>query len=60
MGRFYEIESSSPAAALARVIPFAYSSHYSFKGHREDLDKVSMKILGKPVDAIKVIITYLF
>jgi hypothetical protein len=55
MGKFYEIESSSPAAALS---PGSSIQHIHrtihLKGTREDLDKISMKILGKPVDAIKL------
>jgi hypothetical protein len=55
MGKFYEIESSSPAASLA---PGSSIQHIHrtihLRGTKEDLDKVSMKILGKPVDAIKL------
>jgi len=55
MGKFYEIESSSPAAALA---PGKFIQHIHrtihLKGSKEELDKISMKILGKPVDAIKL------
>ncbi len=55
MGRFYEIESSSPAASLA---PGKSIQHIHriihLKGSKEDLDKISIKILGKPVDAIKL------
>jgi len=55
MGKFYEIESSSPAAALApgNSIQHVHRTIH-LKGTREDLDKISMKILGKPVDAIKL------
>ena len=55
MGKFYEIESSSPAASLA---PGNSMQHIHrtihLRGTKEDLDKISMKILGKPVDAIKL------
>ena len=55
MGKFYEIESSSPAAALE---PGKFIKHIHrtihLRGTKEDLDKISMKILGKPVDAIKL------
>jgi len=55
MGRFYEIESSSPAASL---VPGNSIRHIHrtihLRGTKEDLDKISMKILGKPVDAIKL------
>jgi hypothetical protein len=55
MGKFYEIESSSPAAAL---VPGNSIQHIHrtihLKGTKEDLDKISMKILGKPVDLIKL------
>ena len=55
MGKFYEIESSSPAAALA---PGKSMQHIHrtihLRGTKEDLDKISMKILGKPVDSIKL------
>ena len=55
MGKFYEIESSSPAAALA---PGASMHHIHrtihLKGSKEDLDKISMKLLGVEVDKIKL------
>lgn len=55
MGKFYEIESSSPAAALAP----GYSMQHvhrtiHLKGIKEDLNKVSMKLLGISVDNIKL------
>lgn len=55
MGRFYEIESSSPAAALepGKSIQHIHRTIH-LRGTKEDLDKISMKILGKPVDAIKL------
>ena len=55
MGRFYEIESSSPAAALA---PGASLQHIHrtihLKGSKEELDEISMKLLGVGVDKIKL------
>jgi len=55
MGKFYEIESSSPAAALApgNSIQHIHRTIH-LKGAKEDLDKISMKVLGKQVDAIKL------
>jgi len=55
MGKFYEIESSSPAAALApgKSIQHIHRTIH-LKGSKEELDRISMKILGKPVDAIKL------
>jgi hypothetical protein len=55
MGKFYEIESSSPAAALApgNSIQHIHRTIH-LKGSKEELDKISMKILGKPVDSIKL------
>jgi hypothetical protein len=55
MGKFYEIESSSPAAALApgKSIQHIHRTIH-LRGTKEDLDKISMKILGKSVDAIKL------
>ena len=55
MGKFYEIESSSPAASLE---PGSSIRHIHrtihLRGTKEDLDKISIKILGKPVDEIKL------
>jgi len=55
MGKFYEIESSSPAAALApgNSIQHIHRTIH-LKGSKEELDKISMKILGKQVDSIKL------
>ena len=55
MGNFYEIESSSPAAALKP----GYSMRHvhrtiHLKGTKEDLDKISIKILGVSVDKISL------
>src|SRR6186713_378052 len=55
MGKFYEIESSSPAAALApgKSIQHIHRTIH-LKGAKEDLDRISMKILGKPLNLIKL------
>jgi len=55
MGKFYEIESSSPAAALGP----GNSIHHihrtiHLKGSKEELDKISRKLLGVSVDTIKL------
>ncbi len=55
MGKFYEVESSSPAAALApgnSIRHIHRTTH--LKGHKEDLDKIAMKVLGIGVNAIKL------
>jgi hypothetical protein len=53
MGQLYEIESSSPAAALA---PGKTLTHYHrtihLKGSKEALDQVAMKLLGVGVDGL--------
>ena len=53
MGKFYELESSSPAAALSpgETIHHVHRTIH-FKGGKESLDKISMKLLGVGVDAI--------
>ena len=55
MGKFYEIESSSPAAALApgQTIHHLHRTIH-LKGSKEDLDKIAMKLLGVGVDAIRL------
>jgi hypothetical protein len=55
MGRFYEIESSSPAAALkpGQSIQHIHRTIH-LKGTKEDLDKVALKVLGVSLDAIKL------
>jgi len=55
MGKFYEIESSSPAAALdpeGSIRHIHRTIH--LKGSKKDLDKIAMKILGIGVDEIKL------
>jgi hypothetical protein len=55
MGKFYEVESSSPAAAL---MPGATIRHWHrtihLKGSKEELDQVAKKIFGTGVDAIRL------
>ncbi len=55
LGHFYEIESSSPAAALA---PGKSLTHYHrtihLKGSKEELNKITMKLLGVYVDSISL------
>jgi hypothetical protein len=53
MGRFYELESSSPAAALApgKSIHHIHRTMH-FTGSRESLDLISRKLLGVGVDKI--------
>ncbi|HET6769041.1 MAG TPA: DUF6786 family protein [Chitinophagaceae bacterium] len=55
MGKFYEIESSSPAAMLApgRSLQHIHRTIH-LKGSKEDLDKIALKVLGVKVDAIKL------
>jgi hypothetical protein len=55
MGNLYEIESSSPAAALA---PGEHLTHYHrtihLKGPKESLNVISQKVLGVGVDEIRL------
>jgi hypothetical protein len=55
MGQLYEIESSSPAAALG---PGETLTHYHrtihLKGSKEALDQVALKLLGVGVDGIVI------
>jgi hypothetical protein len=55
MGRFYEVESSSPAAALAP----GKSIHHMhriihLRGSKGDLDKIAVKLFGVGVDEISL------
>lgn len=55
MGKFYEIESSSPAAALKpgqTIHHFHRTIH--LKGNKADLDKIAIKFFGVGVDSIKL------
>jgi hypothetical protein len=53
MGRFYEVESSSPAAALkpGESIQHIHRTIH-LKGDKKELDKITMKLLGVTTDAI--------
>jgi hypothetical protein len=53
MGRFYEVESSSPAASLkpGESIQHIHRTIH-LKGDKKDLDKITMKLLGVTTDAI--------
>lgn len=55
MGRFYEVESSSPAAALEPKQTIVHrNAVIHFTGAKDDLNKISMKLLNLPVDAISL------
>ncbi len=55
MGRFYEVESSSPAAALKSGEAIIHrNAVIHFTGDKESLNKISMKLLNVPVDAISL------
>ncbi len=53
MGKFYEIESSSPAAAL-RPGGTIHHLHRTIhlKGSKDELDRIAMKMFGTGVDGI--------
>jgi hypothetical protein len=55
MGKFYEIESSSPAAALSpgNTIHHLHRTIH-LKGNKESLDKIAIKLFGVGVDAISL------
>ena len=55
MGKFYEIESSSPAAALApgKSIHHMHRTIH-LKGSKEELDKIAIKLFGVGTDEIKL------
>jgi hypothetical protein len=53
LGAFYEIESSSPAAALSPGRSIRHTHRIiHLKGSKESLDKIVMKLLGVGLDAI--------
>lgn len=54
LGKFYEIESSSPAAALnpGRTLTHHHRTIH-FMGPKADLDQISLKVFGITVDQIK-------
>jgi hypothetical protein len=55
MGRFYEIESSSPAAALkpGETLKHIHRTIH-LNGSKEQLNKISQKLLGVDVDVIRL------
>lgn len=55
MGQFYELESSSPAAALGTGETMHHLHRtIHLKGDKSNLDKIAMKLLGFGVDAIRL------
>ena len=55
MGKFYELESSSPAAGLSpgnAIVHLHRTIH--LQGSKEDLDKIAMKLFGVGVDQMKL------
>jgi hypothetical protein len=53
MGRFYEIESSSPAAALQPGESLTHIHRtFHLKGSTEQLNQVVMKLFGKSLDQV--------
>jgi hypothetical protein len=55
MGKFYEVESSSPAAALAPgETQYHWHRTIHLKGNKKDLDKIAMKLFGVGVDQIRL------
>lgn len=55
LGKFYEIESSSPAAVLAPGESIEHShSTIHIKGSHHDLNKISLKLLGVGIDDIQI------
>jgi len=55
MGKFYEIESSSPAAALApgKSVQHIHRTIH-LQGSKEELNIIALKVLGVGVDAIRL------
>ena len=56
LGPFYELESSSPAAALGigdKITHEQYTFH--FEGNETELNTISMKILGVSLEEISII-----
>lgn len=54
LGPFYELETSSPAAALGQGESLTHENRtFHFQGTEEDLDKISRKCLGVPLQTIK-------
>lgn len=55
LGQFYEVESSSPAAALApgKSIQHVHRTIH-LKGSKDNLDKIAFRLLGAGVDSISL------
>jgi hypothetical protein len=54
LGSFYELESSSPAAALTPGRSLAHVHRtFHFEGPREELDKIARRHLGVSLDEIE-------
>ena len=54
MGNFYEMESSSPAAALEHSQSIEHTQRtFHFQGSEQELNEVALKTLGVGVDAIR-------
>ena len=54
LGPFYELETSSPAAALSPGESLTHKNWtFHFQGSEEDLDKIAIKCLGVGVETIK-------
>jgi len=54
LGPFYELETSSPAAALGPGESLTHENRtFHFQGSEEDLDKISRKCLGVRLQTIK-------
>jgi hypothetical protein len=54
MGPFYELETSSPAAALAPAQSILHTHRtFHFKGPEDDLDAIARKVLGASIEEIE-------
>ena len=54
LGPFYELETSSPAAALGPGESLSHENRtFHFQGSEEDLDKIAFKCLGVGLETIK-------
>ena len=54
MGPFYELETSSPAAALAPAQSILHTHRtFHFKGSKDDLDAIARKVLGASIEEIE-------
>jgi len=56
MGPFYELESSSPALALGSGESYTHTQRmYHIKGNTEIINQITEKLLGVPIEDIKVV-----